>query len=83
MKFFSCIPLRVHCWGGLGSQLYALAVAYDLQRKYPKRKIKLLLHTGGVTKRVSELDFIDSIGFEIIQISDFQIPDKAHKNWVK
>ena len=83
MKFISRIPLRIHCWGGLGSQLYALATAYDLQKKYPKRKIKLLLHTGGVTKRVCELDFIDSIDFEIIQIRDFQILDKVYKNRVK
>lgn len=83
MKFFNYISLRIHCWGGLGSQLYALSTAYDLQIKYPKRKIKLVLHTGGVTKRLSELDFIHNIDFEIIQIHDFQIQDKEYKNQIK
>lgn len=77
---FSCIPLRVHCWGGLGSQLYALATAYDLKLKHPKRRIKLVLHTGGFTKRVSELDFIHDIDFETIQINDFQTQDKKYNN---
>jgi hypothetical protein len=80
MKLFSYIPIRVHCWGGLGSQLYALSLAYDLQIKFPKRKIRLLLHTSGVTKRVSELDFIHNIDFEIIQINDFQIQDEEFNN---
>ena len=80
MKFFHCIPLRVHCWGGLGSQLYALSVAYDLKLKYPKRKIKLVLHTGGVTKRLSELDFIHNIEFKITQKNDFQTKDNEHQN---
>jgi hypothetical protein len=83
MKLFSYIPIKVHCWGGLGSQLYALSLAYDLQIKFPKRKVKLLLHTGGVTKRVSELDFIHNINFETVQINDFQIQDKQYNNQVK
>jgi hypothetical protein len=83
MKFFNLIPLRVHCWGGLGSQLYALSTALDLKTKFPKRKIKLVLHTGGVTKRLSELDFIHNIDFELIQVNDFQMQDKEYKNQVK
>jgi len=83
MKLFSYIPIQVLCWGGLGSQLYALSLAYDLQIKFPKRKVKLLLHTGGVTKRVSELDFIHNINFETVQINDFQIQDKQYNNQVK
>lgn len=83
MKFFKYIPLRIHCWGGLGSQLYALSTAYDLQVKYPKRRIKLVLHTGGVTKRLSELDFIHNIRFKITQINDFQIQDKEFKNQIE
>lgn len=83
MKLFSCIPIRVHCWGGLGSQLHALATAYDLKIKDPKRRIKLVLHTGGFTKRVSELDFIPDIDFEIIQVNDFHIGDTGYGNQVK
>jgi hypothetical protein len=83
MKLFSRIPIRVHCWGGLGSQLYALSLAHDLQIKFPKRKIELLLHTGGVTKRVSELGFIHNIDFDTIQINDFQIQDNEYKNQAK
>jgi hypothetical protein len=83
MKYFDYIPLKIHCWGGLGSQLYALATAYDLKIKYPKRRIKLVLHTGGVTKRLSELEFIHNIDFEIIQIHDSQIQGKEYKNQIK
>jgi hypothetical protein len=83
MKLFSCIPIRVHCWGGLGSQLHALATAHDLKIKDPKRRIKLVLHTGGFTKRVSELDFIPNIDFEIIQVDDFHMGDKGYGNQVK
>ena len=83
MRLFNCIPLRVHCWGGLGSQLYALSTAYDLKIKYPKRRIKLVLHTGGVTKRFSELDFINNIEFKIIQVNDFQRQDKGYENQIK
>ena len=80
MRFIHSIPLSVHCWGGLGSQLYALSVVYDLKVKYPIRRIKLVLHTGGVTKRLSELDFIHDIDLEILQINDFYTQDKGYKN---
>jgi hypothetical protein len=48
-------PLRVHCWGGLGSQLFAWALFEDLRVKYPKRKMRLILHQSGVTKRTEEI----------------------------
>jgi hypothetical protein len=80
MRLIHSVPLRVHCWGGLGSQLYALSTVYDLKVKYPTRRIKLILHTGGVTKRLSELDFIRDIDFEILQINDFYTQDKRYKN---
>lgn len=48
--------IRVHAWGGLGSQLFAVALIYDLKRRFPKRRIILVLHEGGVTKRISEID---------------------------
>ncbi len=69
LKFFT---LRVHCWGGLGSQLFALAHAYELRKRFPNRKILLLLHTSGVSERFSELDFLGNSDFKIRQIKDFR-----------
>jgi hypothetical protein len=57
-------------WGGLGSQLYALALRNEMLEKYPKRLIKLHLHTGGVTKRLSELDGIIDSKY-LVFIDDF------------
>ena len=47
--------LKVHTWGGLGSQLYAWALYERLTLKFTRRKISLVFHTGGVTERVGEL----------------------------
>ncbi len=47
--------IRIHAWGGLGSQLFAVALAQDVQQKFPKRKIRMILHTGGVTHRTPEV----------------------------
>ena len=52
-------PLRttkIHCWGGLGSQMYAWALFERLQVKFPNKKFKLIFHTGGVTKRLPDLE---------------------------
>lgn len=54
--FLGLLPsLRVHCWGGLGSQLFAWALIEDIKVLYPNRRIKLILHQSGVTKRVEEI----------------------------
>lgn len=56
------MPLIIHIWGGLGSQLYALALLLDLRREYPNRKFKCVFHTGGVTERLPEIvDFLDGL----------------------
>lgn len=47
---------QIHCWGGLGSQLYAWALFEKVQAKFPNRKFKLVFHTGGVTKRLPDLE---------------------------
>ena len=47
---------HIHCWGGLGSQMYAWALLERLQDKFPNRKFKLVFHTGGVTKRLPDLE---------------------------
>jgi hypothetical protein len=47
--------LRIHTWGGLGSQLFAVALLKDIQKGSPKRKVKIFLHTGGVTRRNPEV----------------------------
>ena len=48
--------LQIHCWGGLGSQMYAWALFERLQVKFPNKKFKLVFHTGGVTKRLPDLE---------------------------
>lgn len=72
MSLSSIFSLRVHCWGGLGSQLYALATALDLKSRFPKRKIILFLHSAGVTSRSSELSFISNLEFKIVNVNDFK-----------
>ncbi len=47
--------VEVHCWGGLGSQLFALALIYDLQLRFPRRSFVLVLHSSGVTRRAQEI----------------------------
>lgn len=48
-------PIRIHIWGGLGSQLSAWACFLDLQKVYPNRCFKMIFHNGGVTLRTPEL----------------------------
>ncbi len=47
--------LKIHTWGGLGSQLFAIALACDMSERFPKRRIQIVLHTGGVTRRQPEV----------------------------
>ena len=64
--------MKIHCWGGLGSQLFALAIAHDLRSQHPNRKLSLVLHTSGVTLRKSELDSVVDSSYSIAQLNDFQ-----------
>jgi hypothetical protein len=50
------MKIKVHSWGGLGSQLFALSLIFDIRKKFPKRKIQLVHHTSGVTRRLFELE---------------------------
>ena len=75
--------LKIHCWGGLGSQLFAWAMAEELARKGFPRKIELILHTSGVTRRESEIDQLDS-RIKISKVRDFSVANsqelKTFKN---
>jgi hypothetical protein len=62
------LKIRVHCWGGLGSQLYCLALAIDLLERFPFRKVHILFHTGGLTHRKLELVTLpEHISYSIIE----------------
>lgn len=68
--------VEVHCWGGLGSQLFALALIYDLQMRFPRRNFVLVLHSNGVTRRaqeISSLPFIPAYEFR----DDFKLLDTS------
>jgi hypothetical protein len=74
--------MKIHCWGGLGSQLFALAIAHDLRSQHPNRRISLVLHTSGVTLRKSELDAVADSSYFISQVNDFQ-PISVNKHGSK
>ena len=60
----------IHCWGGYGSQLLALALYIDLRAIYPKRKFGIVFHTSGVTRRTIEIkQYLNNC--EYTQIDDF------------
>ena len=52
------MKLKIHSWGGLGSQLHALSIAHDLKQNFPTRKLILIHHTSGVSRRFFELKSI-------------------------
>jgi len=70
-KINSFLPaLRVHTWGGFGSQLFTAYLILKLQRDIPQRSIVAVNHTSGVSRRTTEFDF-DSLGVASKQIEDF------------
>lgn len=70
--------LVIHCWGGLGSQLYAWAMAEMVQIKYPRRKIEIVFHSSGVTKRYSDLNFLGSV-FNVKFTDDYISNSQSNK----
>jgi len=63
--------LRVHSWGGFGSQLFTAYVILKIQKQFPNRRIKVVIHTSGVTRRISEFDF-ETLGVKMTQIEDYK-----------
>jgi hypothetical protein len=76
-SFFS--KIRVHCWGGLGSQLFAWAMAEQLKIKFPLKDIQIILHNSGVTRRESAIDFLSN-RFTITNVNDYTLPKYSSKN---
>ena len=73
--------LRIHCWGGLGSQLFAANLAFDLMSRFPKRDLVIVLHSGGVTERRPELpDIFPNFRYDFIDDYVFakQTPELKH-----
>ena len=63
--------LKIHCWGGFGSQLNCLGFALEIHQKYPNKKLDLFFHSSGVTRREIEIqEFIPSF-FNYYFIDDF------------
>lgn len=78
-RFFPA--LRVHSWGGLGSQLFTAQLILKLKHRFPHRKIKVIVHTAGVTRREAEFDF-KTLGVKVKQIEDFSFRDKKSRGEV-
>ncbi len=70
--------IKVHCCGGLGSQLFAWAIAEQILQRYPKKHVVLVLHTGGVTKRKSDIDFLSN-KFELVYRDDYKPEQNSQK----
>ena len=74
------MKLRVHSWGGLGSQLFVLSFIYDLRKKFPKKKILLLHHTSGVSRRLFELESILESDVLLKVIDDYKPNQGINQN---
>lgn len=64
--------IRIHSWGGFGSQLFALIIAERLSKKTKFRHIRIIFHTSGVTERNLEIPMNWLDRFEIEEIADFR-----------
>jgi len=63
--------LRVHSWGGFGSQLFTALLILKLQERFPGRRINVIVHTSGVSRRVSEFNF-EYLGTDFKQVEDYR-----------
>ena len=71
MPFLNKLTLKIHCWGGLGSQLLALNYYLRVQELYPRKRIILVLHTDGITARNSEIDFLSN-RINLLKVDDYR-----------
>jgi hypothetical protein len=67
--------VKIHTWGGLGSQLYALALSIDLDKIVSNRDIQFVIHSSGVTRRAPEVEiYSDKVKFK----DDFSTSSKVN-----
>ena len=71
MPFPNKLTLKIHCWGGLGSQLLALNYYLRVRELYPRKRIILVLHTGGITARNPEIDFLSN-KINLLKVDDYR-----------
>ncbi len=62
--------VKIHTWGGFGSQLYGVYLYFELERRLPFRRLEIVVHTSGVTERFSEITKYTEI--YSVQVSDFK-----------
>jgi len=63
--------IKIHVWGGFGSQLFALVMAWRISSKFKCRRVRLVFHSSGVTERIRELpsEWLQNVSF--IEVRDF------------
>ncbi len=70
--FFSKIPINIHCWGGLGSQIFSCIVARRLAIRYHQKEIILNFHSSGVTSRAREIPENLVLNINVKEYNDFR-----------
>ena len=70
---------QIHCWGGLGSQMYAWALFERLQVKFPNKNFRLVFHAGGVTKRSPDLELF-FLNNEKVFVKDFKSSENLNSD---
>ena len=74
--------IKVHSWGGFGSQLFALLQYRNLDALYPGRRIVLVFHSSGVTRRGVEIQlFLSSISWCFVDDFQEKEPDDSEKDY--
>lgn len=63
-------PIRIHTWGGYGSQLYGVYLAHNIGRRFPSRRIKIMVHTSAISRMRPDIIKYDAVSVSIID--DFQ-----------
>lgn len=69
---FRHLPIRVHGWGGFGSQIFTFLTAERLRKIFPHRRIVLVFHSSGVTKRPLELPPEILMPYSVHIVDDFK-----------
>ena len=81
LKFYP--PIKVHSWGGFGSQLNALALAQRLRELFKFRKITLIIHEGGRHNAKFELEDLDLSEFNVELTTDTYSNNYVHHSTSK